>query len=211
MASANERLCDAADRGDVAGIAAALLAGADLEALDGAYVMTPLQWAAYTGHVAAIAALLAAGARVDGTDLDGSTPLIYAAIHGHTSATDALLAAGADMHRVDRNGDTALHLTSSYSHVDAARLLLDAGARADVRSNDNKRPIDVVRTPARSLDAPASYCHAAALPHRHAQACQYRDMSARPAVRALFASAAPWSRRRPVAVACYGVEWEWEA
>jgi hypothetical protein len=148
MASwANERVCRAAMGGDVAGIAAALLAGADPNAFEGTYGDTPLQLAAMQGRVAAIAALLAAGARVDGTDLDGSTPLIHAAIHGHTTAIDALLAAGADVHRVDWNVNTALLYASSNGHLDAARVLLEAGARTDVRNEEGRRPIDGVRMP----------------------------------------------------------------
>jgi hypothetical protein len=36
------------------------------------------------------------------------------------------------------------------------------------------------------------------------------DKSNEAALRALLAAAAPWSRRRPVAIACYAVGWEWE-
>jgi hypothetical protein len=39
----------------------------------------------------------------------------------------------------------------------------------------------------------------------------FTGMSNAAALRALFASAAPWSRRRPVAIACYADAWEWEA
>jgi ankyrin repeat protein len=210
----NERLCRAASTGDVAGIAAALLAGADPNAFEGTYYYTPLQWAAAYGHVAAIAALLAAGARVDGANSAGITPLMLAAHNGHTAAVDALLAAGADLQHADKDGDTALHCASMNGHVDAARALLEAGARADVRNKEGKQPINVVRTLACSHDvAAASYCHAAALPHCHAQVCDgwSAARSNADAVRAQLACAAPWSRRRPVALACYGVEWEWEA
>jgi ankyrin repeat protein len=210
MASiANERLRVAAMNGDVSGIAAALLAGADLEALDGAYVMTPLQWAARYGHVAAIAALLAAGAQVDGVHRSGNMPLLNAASNGHAAAIDALLAAGADVNRANNCGHTALHCASDAGHVDAARVLLRAGARSDVVNCYGVRPIDRVRV----LVAVAQYCHAAVPPRCNAQVCivAYASTSAAPALRALFASAAPWSRRRPVALACYGVEWEWEA
>jgi hypothetical protein len=49
------------------------------------------------------------------------------------------------------------------------------------------------------------------LPRCYAQVCaSIIDKSKMPALQALLAAAAPWSRRRPVALACYGVEWEWE-
>jgi ankyrin repeat protein len=211
MASrANRRLCRAAENGDAADIADALLAGADPNALVGDW--TPLQWAAYTGHVAAIAALLAAVARVDGANRYGTTPLITAAQNGHTAAIDALLAAGADVHRADRHGDTALHFGSICGRLDVARVLVEAGARADMRTKGGQRPIDVVGAPTRTLGAAAHLRHRVAPPRRLAQVCaRTRDKSNEPALRALFASSAPWSRRRPVAIACYGAEWEREA
>jgi ankyrin repeat protein len=213
MASADERLCDAALRGDLAGIAAALLAGADPNVVEGSYDETPLHRAAIYGRVAAIGALVAAGACVDRTDLNGWTPLMYAAQNGETAAIDALLAAGADVHRVNnagKEGLTALHLASRWGRLGAARMLVKAGARTDVRNDEGKRSIDVVRVLTCTLDAAARWCHAA-VPVRRAQVCKHSDKSNEAALRALFASAAPWSRRRPVAIGCYAVEWEWEA
>jgi ankyrin repeat protein len=206
----NERLCQAAEDGDVAGIAAALLAGGDPNAFEGSW--TPLQWAAIHGHVAAIAALLAAGARVDDASRLGTTPLMRAAYQGHTAAVAALLAAGADVNHADTNSETALHSASMLGRLDAARALVEAGARTDVRNKEGGRPIDVVRAPACNLDLAAPLHLAASPTRRHAQVCKYvSDKSAVPALRAVLASAEPWSRRRPIAIACYGVEWEWEA
>jgi uncharacterized protein len=210
---ADDNLSDAAYRGDVAGIAAALLAGADPNAFEGTDDWTPLLWAADNGHVAAIAALLAAGARVDGVDSSvGNTPLMLAAWDGRTPAIDALLAAGADVHRANQYGYTALRFASLYGRLDAARVLLDAGARTDVRDKEGKRPVDMVRVPlACTLDAAARWCHAA-VPVRRAQVPGHDEAhkAAMTALRAVLAAATPWSRRRPVALACYGVEWEWE-
>jgi ankyrin repeat protein len=207
MASATERLSDAARAGDVARIAAALLAGADANAV--VRTWTPLQWAAHHDHVAAISALLAAGTHVDGEDSEGWTPLMLAAYNGHTTAIGALLAAGADVHHANVFGEAPLHRASMSCQVDAARILLDAGARTDVRNDNGKRPIDVVRAQlARSLRL-----HDCVTPPRCiVQICGWAsDKSSEPALLALFASAAPWSRRWPVAIACYGDAWEWEA
>jgi hypothetical protein len=198
----NRVLSRAAYRGDVAGIAAALLAGADPNAV--VDHCTQLQTGALSGNVVAIAALLAAGARVNGTSSHGWTPLMYAASNGQTSTVDALLSAGADVRHADIFGRTALHYASMYGRLDVAGLLVDAGARADVPSKEGKRSIDQVRAwlaRARQLAAPL----------RHCAQVRARDEATKAALRALFASAAPWSRRRPVALACYGVEWEWEA
>jgi hypothetical protein len=168
MSSANERLCAAAGRGDVAEIERLVAAGADPNVNEGTDDWTPLQRAAETGHVAAMAALLAAGARVDGADTIGWTPLMWAAFSNCAAAADALVAAGTDVHRVDKDGNTALACASAFGRLDAARVLLEAGARTDVCRNDGKRPIDVVRALARSLArrgcAIASRRHPAPLP-----------------------------------------------
>jgi uncharacterized protein len=141
----NWRLCDAAEEGDVAGISAAVLAGADTNAFDRTNGMTPLHRAAINGHVAAIAALLAAGARADGTSSIGNTPLMLGVLHGSTAALDALLAAGANTNHVNNGGYTALHWASMHGHPDATCVLLDAGARTDMRNKHGQQPVNVVR------------------------------------------------------------------
>jgi ankyrin repeat protein len=176
MASgADERLVDAAKGGNVKGITAALLAGADSNTLiDG---WTPLLWAAFNCHVAAIAALLAAGARVDAMDRNRETPLMYAAMQGHTAAVDALLAAGADVHHTITFGETALHRASMSAHLDTARALIEAGARTNVRDKSGKRPIDRVGALAQLLahlrrfraHAPLRHC---TVMHRFGRATQ---------------------------------------
>jgi hypothetical protein len=157
MASrATWRLYGAAEDGDVARIAAALLAGADPNAFERTHGITPLHQAAINGRVAAIAALLAAGARVDDASRVGNTPLMLAVLHGSTAAVDALLAAGANVDHVNNRGNTALHWASMHGHPDATRVLLDAGVRTDVRNREGKRPVNVVRPPlARLFDTAA--------------------------------------------------------
>jgi ankyrin repeat protein len=207
MASAeSEQLCSAAERGDVADIERLVAAGADPDADAGRGRGRPLRAAASNGHGAAIAALLAAGALVNAVNSGGRAALMYAAFNGYTAVTAALLAAGADVHLTDESGDTALHDACARGSVDSVRMLLEAGARMDGGNQHGKLPADVVRACARTAaahsDAPRCLCCAQVwAPHDAEKA----------AVAALLATAAPWSRRRPVAVACYGVEWEFEA
>jgi ankyrin repeat protein len=147
MSSANEELCGAAYRGDVAEIERQIAAGADANAFEGTGDWTPLQMAAANGHVAAITALVKAGARVDGADNLGHTSLMFAVVEGHSAAIDALLAAGADVNRAINIGSTTLHWASNKGHLDTACVLLEAGSRAEVRNREGQRPIDVVRWP----------------------------------------------------------------
>jgi ankyrin repeat protein len=212
MASADDNLRNAAMHGDVVEIERLITAGANPNAFEGTDWSTPLQWAAANDHIAAIAALLRAGASVNGKDSFGNTPLMWAARDNRTVAVETLVAAGADMHHVDRNGDTALHWASVWGHLDAPRVLLEAGARTDVRNKRGKRPIDMVR----ALLARSLWLHDRIVPLRRRFVCAQvggntSDKVNDAALSALLASAASWSRRRPLAVACYAVGWEWEA
>jgi ankyrin repeat protein len=204
MASADDKLCRAAIRGDVVEMERLIAAGADPNALVNGYA--PLQEAAARGHIAAIAALLKAGASVDVTDSGGNTALMWAARDNCAAAVDTLVAAGADVHGTSNHGNTALHWASMRGFLDATRAVLEAGARTDMRNNSGERPIDMVRA---VLSPSLRPCQAAAMPRWLAQVGGSETTSA--AIRALLASAAPWSRRRPAAVACYVVGWEWEA
>jgi ankyrin repeat protein len=147
MSSANDRLVDAADRGDVPEIERQLAAGADPNAFEGTDNWTPLQMAADGGRLAVVVALLKAGAHVDGAKSDGWTPLMFATDNGHTATIDALLAAGADVQHTDSHGNAVLHRASVHGQLNAARMVLQAGARTEVRNGEGKRPVDLVRAP----------------------------------------------------------------
>ena len=83
------------ERGDAAGLKAALAEGADAKTRDGAGVSL-LQAAAGRGDVALVELLLAEGAEVDRSCDAGNTPLMAASAKGAAGIVDALLAAGAD-------------------------------------------------------------------------------------------------------------------
>jgi len=212
----DRQLCDAAEDGDVAGIRAALQAGANVNAGEGTWDWTPLHWSALYGRVGSIEALLAVGAHVDGADGDGRTPLMLAVQRERDVAAVALLAAGADVNFADGMDETALHVACKETgSVDCARELLDAGARTDVRNMYGKRPIDVVRA---ELCCSALCCRGEAAASSRAMrvycaqvGARSWDLSATSALRALLIAAEPWSRRRAAAMACYGGVWpSWE-
>lgn len=132
--SLSRRLALAVERNDMAGIEAALEAGAAWPGVvrDG----TPA-----LGVASARAARLLAGrfpAAV--SDVDGwmETPLHRAAARGDEAALNALAEAGArvegalDTRRM--NGETALHVAAAHGHTECVLVLLDAGADADARS-----------------------------------------------------------------------------
>jgi uncharacterized protein len=147
MSSADEKLCDATERGDVAEIERQIAAGANPDAVDGTIGWTPLQMALHGGHIAAITALVKAGANADRGDSMGWTPLRYAVSYSNMAAIEALAAAGADVNLVMSQGDTVLQSASVCGRVDGARMLLEVGARADMCDKRGRRPIDVVRAP----------------------------------------------------------------
>jgi len=94
-----------AERGDVAGVRAALKGGAAVDACDGDG-RAALHWAADCGSVECCRVLLEAGARVDLRDGDGLTPLAYAVICDRGDVVDLLMANGADPDVADDDGET---------------------------------------------------------------------------------------------------------
>ena len=94
-----------AERGDVAGVRAALKGGAAVDACDGDG-RAALHWAADCGSVECCRVLLEAGARVDLRDGDGLTPLAYAVICDRGDVVDLLMANGADPDVADNDGET---------------------------------------------------------------------------------------------------------
>ena len=94
-----------AERGDVAGVQAALQGGAAVDACDGDG-RAALHWAADCGSVECCRVLLEAGARVDLRDGDGLTALAYAVICDRGDVVDLLMANGADPDVADNDGET---------------------------------------------------------------------------------------------------------
>jgi ankyrin repeat protein len=183
----NGRLCTSAERGDVSNMQRLIAEGASVNAMVRRMYMdtTPLVCAAQEGHTAAVAFLLGVGAHVNLENGHGGTPLYVAASRDRVAVMEALLSAGANVHQSDRSGYTPLHRAAANGRAGAVKLLLDAGARVDVRCH-GKLPADDVCT------------------NFWASAPKDKD-----GVTALLTAAVPWSRRRPLAIGCYGeVAWE---
>ena len=112
-----EELFNAASKGNIKQLEAALLPSMSVDALeaDPLYGRGALHIAAQAGSVSSIQWLLAHGATVDLRNSEGETPLHEAAFWAHPEAIKALLEAGADIHLP--TGDysyTALHNVLKY-------------------------------------------------------------------------------------------------
>jgi hypothetical protein len=134
MASLQERLFAAVDAGDVERVAAALGAGADVNACP-KYSKTALAKAAQKGHVEVARLLLDAGVDVNATDIDGRTALTWAASCGLVEVARVLLEAGADVNAKAKYVGTALIEAAWKGHAEVVRALLGAGADVDAKTN----------------------------------------------------------------------------
>ncbi|MDR2947525.1 MAG: ankyrin repeat domain-containing protein [Candidatus Adiutrix sp.] len=128
--------------GTVEQLAAAVAAGADVNAADGEPGPAPLVVLVFNEPeigVAKAEILLKAGADVNAKDSLGATVLHQAVISGHLDFIRTLLVAGADVNAIDNYGNTPLVEAAGRSavplsvdeHIALLKLLLDAGA--DIR------------------------------------------------------------------------------
>jgi ankyrin repeat protein len=109
----SQQLIQAAKAGDVAGIKAAITAGADINAVD------------YS------------------ESKNGRRALNYAAWYNRSDAVRALVAAGAPINLTNRTGFTPLHHAAEAGSLDAARVLLELGADRTLRNNGGLTPLEV--------------------------------------------------------------------
>ena len=125
-------LIEAARKGDAAGIARLLAAGADVDARDSAN-RTALHHATEDNHMAAAIALIEAGADVnasDGASID-HTPYLLAGARGYLEILVPMLAHGADLASTNGYGGTALIPACERGFVEVARVLIEAGTDLD--------------------------------------------------------------------------------
>ena len=105
-----------------AGIRAALLGGADVDAPD-SFQETALHYAARYGRLDAVAVLLEAGANVHELNADERTPLHAAAEGGTAEIARLLLDHGANPDACDRRGGTPEKLARRRGNAPVAEVL----------------------------------------------------------------------------------------
>lgn len=121
MSRLDQKLVAAAEDGDLAGVKAALAAGADVHANDD----EALCQAAKHGYLEIVETLVAAGADVH---VDAGYPLRAASQNGHLSTARCLLDAGAD---VDADNNAALCMAAQRGRLDVVNLLIAVGANVN--------------------------------------------------------------------------------
>ncbi len=138
-------LLNAAEQGDLPGIARLLSDSPDVDVRD-ACLWTPLMKAALNGHLEAARRLIDAGAEVDLTDKGGYSALMLAASRNHADLVDLLLAAGADPNRIEQTGGfTALIWAAQLGHRAAVERLLASSADPAHRDFTGKSAADWAR------------------------------------------------------------------
>lgn len=124
---ATKDLWQASIDGDVAGIKAALAAGADIEGIDfsdNKNGRRALNYAALNDKPEAIEALLAAGANIESQNRTRFTPLHHAAEAGSIEAIKVLLKHGANKRAKMYRGGIPQQIAEFKGHRDAALLLV---------------------------------------------------------------------------------------
>ncbi|PAP93247.1 ankyrin repeat domain-containing protein [Mesorhizobium wenxiniae] len=132
---------DAAMKGDVAAITAALDAGAGIDESDGN--ATPLYFAVWMGHIEAAKLLIERGADVNAQTTWGP-PLMAAVGIGKIDLLNLLLERDADPNS-DRGGESALHVAVTLGCFDCVKALVEAGADVNAKSMDGKTPLHLAK------------------------------------------------------------------
>ena len=130
---------DAAKKGDVAAITAALDAGAGVNDSDQLGKAPALYYSVTAGHIEATRYLISRGADVNLASNWG-VPILNAAFKGHSEILRLLLSNGADPNSAFRT-ETALHLAAEKGCLECVKILVEAGADVNALNRYREPPI----------------------------------------------------------------------
>jgi ankyrin repeat protein len=138
-AADQNRLLQAATRGDLVAVDALLVRGTnpDARAAD-KHQRTALILAAAGGHRETAAALLASGAAPENKDASGLTALNWAAMRGRNQVAALLLENGADVNTRDQRGASPLLYAIGTRNAPLVKLFTTGGAEFEVESDESK-------------------------------------------------------------------------
>lgn len=128
-------LYTAAQTGDLAAVAQAVAAGAEVNVGD-RLKRTPLFAATYCNRPQVAGLLIDRGGNVNAKDFDGMSPLHVAAITGGVNVAKVLLDKGADIDSRDADDRTPLLLAAATDEADMVSLLVARGANVGLRDKN---------------------------------------------------------------------------
>ncbi len=151
---------DAAKKGDVAAITAALDAGAGIDESDG--TATPLFFTVWMGHFEAAKLLIERGADANAQTPLGP-PLMAAMGKAKIDLLNLLLEGGADPNS-EGGGKSALHVAIDLRCFDCVKALVVAGADVNAQATDGKTPLHLARRQGQREVADYLMSHGVVLP-----------------------------------------------
>lgn len=160
----DQRLLEAATRGDLAAAQRALADGAGVDAaIDGGDYdgCSALIMALMRRHFDVAAYLIEQGADVNykrparhtPDRTRGQTPLWWAANHGHRPLARTLIARGADVNTPDHHGGTPLTQAAGSGHLEMVRYLVEQGADIHAQIYDGRKAFNLAVTHGRTAVA----------------------------------------------------------
>ncbi|PBB32458.1 MULTISPECIES: ankyrin repeat domain-containing protein [unclassified Mesorhizobium] len=153
---------DAAVKGDIGAIKAALDAGAGVDESDGK--ATPLYLAVKGGHFAAAKMLIERGADVNAAPTPVLGPALMPALAKRRIDLINLLLDGGANPNSKRSRENAIHIAVNLGCIDCVKALVEAGADVNAKTKDGKTPIHLAKRKGQREIADYLMSHGVVLP-----------------------------------------------